>query len=328
MYTWKINLVENILGRLLFRCTVFLLTAPLAWSSRYPVHKLASREEDFEGQHRIKVLFAILSIGNSKERNNIIRRNLDILHYGRRYPSDFFIDCSLFAYAKYEDLPEWFRAMQHDKNPLCTCFHKQGMGYLEAWSKLTPSILKKHKYDYLMVTMDDVSLHGPESNLKIDEYLHMVVLLDLAVATPSIENTYHKVLRTKWRWIFWPGWRWARWTTNIVGREVDMVEIQSTTFRMDAYSCWFEMIDLRFPSGWGLDLWWYHYCAKSGRVRHARQGVIDVFHVVHNKFETTHLPGRKPFTLMREQEKNWSARGVVLKRARKTSLGWLVLPQR
>lgn len=68
---------------------------------------------------------------------------------------------------------------------------------------------------------------------------------------------------------------------NCLIREVTMIEVQASTYRMDAYECMWEIADTEFPSGWGLDVWWLHYCRN--RVRNPVQAIVDTVFVTHTK---------------------------------------------
>jgi hypothetical protein len=104
-----------------------------------------------------------------------------------------------------------------------------------------------------------------------------------------------------------------------VGRSVQFIEMQATSFRPDVWRCFYDLIDTEFPSGWGIDLWFYEYCIGGKRVENATMAIIDTMHVQHNPFNlpSTHV-GEDP----QLQVRNWkSLKGIQLKERYPGDLG-------
>jgi hypothetical protein len=65
------------------------------------------------------------------------------------------------------------------------------------------------------------------------------------------------------------------------GRTVNVLEIQSALFRLDAWKCYWELNDLEYPSGWTYDFM-PSYCFEQERVKENKlQGVMNNQVMVH-----------------------------------------------
>ena len=72
---------------------------------------------------------------------------------------------------------------------------------------------------------------------------------------------------------------------------MNVLEIQSTLFRLDAWKCYWELNDLEFPHSWSDDFM-KCYCFDQGRVKENKlMGVMNNHNIVHEKFTSTH-PGK------------------------------------
>lgn len=255
-----------------------------------------------------RILFSIF-VGKTKERQEIPRKNLRILNDRLKYKHKYEIDCLVFSYAQWNHQPKWLK-LHTNPASYCKAVTLYESNYVVFLKFLQPWLLKKAGYDFLMITVDDVIIHGPRSTFDLETYLDLVVARDLAVATPAIWGSPHTSLQ--------PQLSFHRRT----GRWVDAVEVQSTTFRLDAWECWYEMIDTEFPSGWGTDVWFWGYCVTSGKLPNAKLGIIDTQTIVHTKLPSTNA-GTNPSYLMEAQVASWAKeRNITLARHSFNVLGY------
>jgi hypothetical protein len=137
------------------------------------------------------------------------------------------------------------------------------------------------------------------------------------MASPSVLGSY---------WSQHIGPKPVNATLNEVGRSVEFLEIQATSFRPDFWRCFYDLVDTEFPSGFGIDLWFYDYCIVSGRVFDTvsdkngdidfgkkvrpKMALIDTMYVQHNPYglPSTHVGGDVSL-----QMKDWKLRKVELK---------------
>ena len=164
--------------------------------------------------------------------------------------------------------------------------------------------------------MEDGTVQSPCENVALtakygatfdfENFFDIVELQQLQVASSVIEGTVHAHLR-------------PRELTNAtqIGRFVDMIEFQAIAFTADSWACMYELVDTEYPSGWGIDYWFWNYCVVEGKgsAENWKLGVIDTMKVVHNPF---HLPSRGADSgfgrqFVRSQINSWSNdRGIRL----------------
>jgi hypothetical protein len=219
------------------------------------------------------------------------------------------IDCILYSYIKYDDYPAWAKEMYTTKNPVCKIVKLVDSNYIYFLKALNPMIVHTKKYDYVTVVLDDVAHYPPHGEFRFEEYFDIIKQNNLAMTSPS-------VLGSNWSNHIGP-----RPVTepNQVGRIVRFLEVQALTFRPDTWECFYDLVDTEFPTGWGIDLWFYDYCITSNRIHNATMGLIDTMHVQHNPFnlQSTHLTGAIPN--ITEQVVNWrETRNVELRETRPT----------
>ncbi len=247
------------------------------------------------------LLYAFVAIGTSPQRQKVIYDNVQVIS---KPSSRYNVDCILFSYAAYQDEPAWVKQIDNDKTHICQVIRVYKLGFVEFLKMLMPRMLKKARYDYLTIVLDDVTLAPPHGNYNYERFFDLVQKFDLSVATPSVINSLHHVLRPL-----------KTLLPNQIGRKMKMIEIQAITFHLKAWECFYELVDAQYPSGWGMDVWYFDYCVNTGRVDD-KIGVIDIIHVTHNPFmsNTTNRPGIDLIEYYINQQKDWlKYRGVLLK---------------
>jgi hypothetical protein len=217
------------------------------------------------------------------------------------------LDCILFSYAQYKDLPQWVKDMDNNPNDFCRLVIIYQGFYAHFAKHLDPVFLKLAGYDYVVLNMDDVQLYGPEATYEFESFFRFVLKYKLAVASPAI------VGETKMNIAAGQG------EPHHVGRTVDTIEIQSTTFRLDAWECFWAVADTEFLSGW-YDDYLHYYCQQQGRIKENNLfGIMNnqkIVHVQPNRASTNNPP-KGPWELYNEQREYW-------KKHRNITLGpWL-----
>jgi hypothetical protein len=254
----------------------------------------------------VKILFAIIAMGEVPQRVELIYENLNAiglnqsLHRGR-----YQIDCLLFSFASYPNEPQWVHDMENSTTPRCEIVRMYKLNFVGFLKTLIPSIIRDSGYKYVFLLLDDVALtakHG--ATFDVVKFFDIVESQRLHVASCAIQRGSHAAL--------WP--RTPESSTQI-GRLVNMIELQATAFDINAWKCFYELIDTEYPSGWGLDMWFWNHCIKSGRIKEGKMGIIDTMIIVHNPLNlpTTNGAERNPPQLVQEQINHWAGeRGVPL----------------
>lgn len=69
----------------------------------------------------------------------------------------------------------------------------------------------------------------------------------------------------------------------------------------------YDLIDNEYPSGWGIDVWFYNHCILSGRIKDGKMGVVDVMKIVHNPrgLKSTNSADKNPGAISAAQQANW-----------------------
>jgi hypothetical protein len=263
----------------------------------------------------VKVLFAFVALGkeSNSQRSQIVKNNMDFLLEQRSKSLKYEIDCLIFAYADYSELPGWAQEMiMHRNQSLCKIVKIFGFRFTHFLKVLEPGLISAAGYKYLIIQADDVVLYPPEANFRFVDFMDIVVNYNLSIASPGIIGTVHKHLTPN------P-------SADHIGRFVTGIEIQSTTFSMEAWNCWWEMQDTQFPSGWGADVWFWDYCVTQKRVKNSKIAIIDEFTCKHKRLKSTNVgPGKQssPMQEFSDQVKFWrDIRKQELKSLRFKSLG-------
>ncbi len=197
------------------------------------------------------------------------------------------LDCILFSYAKYQDLPQWVKDMDNNPEDFCrlVIIYKGQIPHFVKY--LDPEFLKSAGYNYVVFGMDDVQLYGPEATYEFESFFRFVQKYKLAVASPAIVGTPYSDLRPN------------HGEPNHAGRRVDTIEIQSTTFSIDAWKCFWKVSDTEFPSGW-YENFLVSYCQIKDF------GIMNNQTIVHLQPNgTTNKPSKGPHRLYDMQVISW-----------------------
>eukprot|EP00158_Paraphelidium_tribonemae_P007739 Partr_v1_DN28347_c0_g1_i3_m78755 putative solute carrier family 35 member len=263
----------------------------------------------------IKILLAFPSVGSLAARNDIVKRNIDLLrNQSLAVSHKYDVQCIVFSYTSYDKQPEWFHRMESGNDDFCSGVTMFQTKFVPMIKQLQPEFLQDSGYNYLSLILDDVSL-TPEDGGKFDleTFFDIAVYHNISVISPSIYGTPHLELRTK------------NLGMRKVGRFVDMIEFQAITFRIDAWSCIYNLVDTEYPSGWGTDVWYWDYCNASGRVKDASLGIVDTMVAFHHDFPST-MDGSQN-ELFEKQIAAWkNQRGIELTPHVAKTLGWISQP--
>ena len=238
-----------------------------------------------------KVLFAFLSVGNKAERNQILHDNYEVVR--KLKSQSYTMECMIFVYAAARNIPDWVAKAGNNTEFPCTIRVMFQMGFVHWLKYLNPTLLKKGRFDYVSILLDDVALGPPHGNVDFLDYFDIIKRHGISFASPAIVGSIHTRLHP------------VKMKPNQIGRYVDMVEIQSCTLSIDAWSCFLELDDTEFPGGWGMDVWYYDYCGKRPNL--GKLAIIDKYKSVHNPYglETTNNPGDHPGKYMDRQISAW-----------------------
>jgi hypothetical protein len=242
-------------------------------------------------------LFAFAAASSHGDRNEIIRQNIEVLKGSNL--SDIKLDCIVFSYIKYRDLPEWLKKIDQDENDICRLVPIYQGTYPLFVRYLDPEFLRLAGYEYVMLQVDDVRLYGPDTHFDLNLYLQFVQRHKLAVASPAIINTPFDNIKPNMG------------EKDHEGRTVNVLEIQSTIFRLDAWKCYWELNDLEYPSGW-TDDFMPSYCFEQERVKENKlQGIMNNQVMVHEKFKSSR-PGDHGGTRLKQMESWKNERNITL----------------
>jgi hypothetical protein len=252
--------------------------------------------------NRERLLYVFISIGIYEDRNAYIKQNVDYLVTSNQNHTKYKVDCIIYGYGSYESQPAWIKEMQQQENPMCDFIKVYRQRYVYFLKAITPLMLEEGRYKYMTIVLDDVIHYPPHGNFNFTLYYDIVFQNQLSFVSPAILGSF---------WSEDLGPHQVNATSHQVGRYVRMIEFQSTTFRPDAWRCMYELIDTEFPSGWGIDMWFYHYCVDSGRIRNDTIGIIDIMHVHHNP---DNIGSSHEGSNTQDQVDNWNElRGIELK---------------
>jgi len=285
----------------------YTLWASFPSTARFEGQTLQLQKLGQELPLRATIIFAFIAASTNEDRNEVIRTNVDVLKNSTS--RDYHVDCIIFSYSKYADQPDWLKQMGDDSRGYCrvvTLYQSSLVGFMKY---LDPVFLASAGYDYVVISLDDVRLHRPDSNFNLREFFEFVLEFDLAVASPAIMGTV------------WAPLRPMAVAPRQVGHVVNAIELQSTTFRIDAWRCWWELSDTEFPSGW-YDLFMNKYCFSQNAAGNHSMGVMDIQYAVHEKFPSTNTPSAR--IIFNKQLQSWKKdRGIDLNPIKPTVEGLL-----
>ena len=262
----------------------------------------------------IKILFTLVALGNDSPNDGIALDNLNAaIAMGKNSGGRYKVDCLIFSYASYpgsqvvHDMKtQGLLDRENSTTPACEILTMFEMSYVGWLKLLMPSLLRTADYKYLFISIDDVALtpkYGASCDLM--RFFDIVESHQLEMASCAIEGTPHMHLRPQ-----------EEVSPGQIGRLVNMIEIQATAFKSNAWECMHELVDTEYPGGWGLDVWFWNYCADRKVNNMWRMGVIDTMKVVHDPLgQGSRNNWRNPKGLMKAQEQRWSQiRGIGLRR--------------
>jgi hypothetical protein len=252
---------------------------------------------------RKKLLYVFIAIGSHPERNEVIRNNVEHIVMKNQDDDKYQIDCLIFGYASYNDTPTWIHDIEKDDNSPCKYVKVFKGRYVFFFKHVPAFFLERSGYSYVSFVLDDVVHYPPLGNYDVRGYFDIVFQNDLAMVSPGVIHSF---------WSKHIGPRPIDESIQQVGRIVKFIEVQSLTFKINAWRCYNEMFDTEFPSGFGTDLWFYNYCVVDKKiVRKNQSAIIDKYSVHHNPYNwhTTHVGGEH-----QDQADSWkSDRGIQLK---------------
>ena len=141
----------------------------------------------------IKILFAFVAVGNVPERLNQTRDNLRAIG-PTAIQGRYRVDCIMFSFANYSNEPDWVHEMERTSKR-CQIIRLFKTGYIGFLKSLIPLLLSQAGYEYLAISLDDVSLVPPHGSFNLTRFFDIVHQQGLHVATPAIDNTPHAGLR-------------------------------------------------------------------------------------------------------------------------------------
>lgn len=215
-----------------------------------------------------KLLFAFLTIGPKPERNEAVRLNLNyVLEFKRNSSDRYDVECVIYSRVSRPQTPDFARFPTD-----CHTVYLPGGTYTHHLYHMDPTFLKQAGYDYITLSLDDVLLFPPFGNIDLRAYMDTVVSTNLSMSSPVVPGSPHP-------------WMQAREMKNgTVGHTVPFVEIQFTTFSMDAWACIYGLFDLELAFYW-FDVFFHEYCFSRNR---GVAGVLDGFTALHNVTQSTY----------------------------------------
>ncbi len=261
-----------------------------------------------DGSNTRKMLISFFVSGNS-DRQEIVRLNLVHL---RKSLTNWHADCLVLYFAPYASASPWLKTQPSEFRCEVIFEFRQ---HIPALMKLmNPWMMRSNRYELITIFLDDVIAYPPRSTFDPATYFDLMLQTRLSVATPNIIGTFSLCLQPQQ-----PG-------PNSVGRIVKYIELQMTTFTEEAWACMYELADSEYPSGWGMDLWFYDYCIGAKRIHGTRMGVLDVFTIVHTQMPTV-VEERNPLRVMEAQVSGWrTSRNITLTSQTGNSLSYCLEP--
>jgi hypothetical protein len=229
---------------------------------------------------RKKLLYVFLAVGTHPERNEIIKNNIVHIVMKNQDDDKYQVDCLILGYADYYSTPTWLKEIDENSNSPCKYIKSFKERYVYFFKYIPSFYLERSGYSYITFVLDDVVHYPPHGNFDLRGYFDIIFQNDLEIVAPAVVNSY------------WSKFTGPRPITNPeVGRIASFLEIQTLTLKPYAWRCFDELLDTEFPSGWGVDLWFYNYCVVDKKVvKKELFAVIDKYYVHHNpdSFSSTH----------------------------------------
>jgi hypothetical protein len=173
---------------------------------------------------RKKLLIALIAVGPYPDRNEVLRKNMDmVIDFGRKTREKYIVECIIFARISRADVPEF--ALHPTE---CRTIFLSGVRFTDNLFYLDPVFLKAGGVDYVTLSLDDVYLFPPHGNIDLEEYMDTVVSTNLSMASPVVIGSMLQLMQKK---------EPPNSINGSVGHTVPYVEIQFTTYTMDAWAC-------------------------------------------------------------------------------------------
>jgi len=226
--------------------------------------------------HSIKrsKLVLFLSVGRTSERNDLLKRQFDAVS------TIDDVDCILTSYVPHHELPSW--AKSQSRCSLTTIINNS---FVEWLKEMVPVLVSN--YQLFQIILDDVGMIEPEGNVDFSQYWNLILQEGFSVASPAVLGSDQWAMHRQ---------------IGSTGRITKFIEIQSVTFTPEAWECFYDLIDTEYPSGWGLDLWFYDYCKDK---IHGEIAILDTFYAQHNPYALSSLNGKDVGGMMAGQENAW-----------------------
>jgi hypothetical protein len=232
-------------------------------------------------------------MGHQKNRQDVVRKNIE--HAQKTLDrTKYRLDCQVFFYAAYEHVPEWMK-----DHPMCRLRLFYKTNFVHMLKLLDPQLIADAGYSHVHLLMEDVALYPPLARFDFTAFYDQARQFHLVVASPTVINTVWGPMKPQFPW-----------SAGKHGRFVNAIEIQSTLYRVDAWACLYDVIDTEYPSGWGLDLWFYPYCVDGKRIHNGRMGVLDSFAANHLEYGSLNQASNtmSPHELYQKQRAEWKTR--------------------
>jgi len=188
--------------------------------------------------HKKKVLFAFISVGENTIRNEVMRQNMELVLDLKKSTTKYIIECSVFVRVKLTETPKFV----HEAKNWCHVVYLYRATINENLNFLHPPDLQRDRFQYLVVSLDDVAFYPPFGNVNLENYLDLVDSTSLAMSSPSILGSPHEFMHE----IQYDN-------LDAVGHTVPFVEIQFTTFTIQSWTCIHEFTS----SGLNITFTWY-----------------------------------------------------------------------
>jgi hypothetical protein len=134
---------------------------------------------------RIKVLLAVIVVGESEHRNALVKANLQAMPW---QDSNYSITCFLFVYSAYKTTPAWVR-----EHPHCEAIFMYNFRFTSFVKALLPATVRK--FDLLTLLLDDVSVSG-QFYVPFAKLWEWTLLFNASISTPTVVNSHWCVILT------------------------------------------------------------------------------------------------------------------------------------
>lgn len=213
--------------------------------TRPPVHIPDAAKIAAHHNPNNKVLVIVPGFGWYGNRGDALTHSL--LHLKR---STVPVDCMIYIYLDYEP-PNVNQTQKEILHKICEVIQYHYGNYGDYLKTLPPFLLRKAGYSHVMILLDDVKLH---SNYNLDYALQLMVRNNLTIVQPAVHGAKFFTTRYHSR---------AEYKNDeyYIGHTVEMAETFATVFTLNAWECWFNMINpLINSAGWGYDAMVHRYC--------------------------------------------------------------------